>query len=212
GVLNRQVVWPFVHAVLLLPGFALFGTGIETPALVSSVLFGLTAALAYAAGSALHPTRGPWIGLLAAALLLASPQYRVFGTLGMLEIPGAFLLALTAALHVRCAGPDASRPWLPAAGATTAALFLLKYNYGLLWLAALVANEWFRLARERRAYWRGRALGWLRAGGLLRPLPLLLTLALAALAAIHWSGGFEFEAFGRRVSVHSAGNPAYALL
>ena len=30
----------------------------------------------------------------------------------MLEMPGAFLLALTLALHVRCAGDDAKRPWL----------------------------------------------------------------------------------------------------
>ena len=212
AVLNRQVVWPFVHALLLLPGFGLFGPGLETPALVSATLFGLTAVLALAAGSALHPTRGPWIGPLAAALLLASPQYRVFGTLGMLEMPGAFLLALTIALHVRCAGPDARRPWLAAAGASTAALFLLKYNYGMLWLAALIVNEWFRLARDRRAFWRGRAAAWLAAGGLFRPLPLFLTLVFAALATIALTGGFEFTALGRRVSVHSVGNPAYALL
>ena len=212
AVLNRQVVWPFVHAVLLLPGFALFGPGLETPALVSAALFGLTAALVFTAGLALHPTRGPWIGALAAALLLASPQYRVFGTLGMLEMPGAFLLALTIAFHARCAGPGATRPWLVAAGASTAALFLLKYNYGLLWLAALVANEWFRLAHDRRAFWRARAAAWMRAGGLLRPLPLFLTSALLALAAIVGTGGLEFTAFGRRVSIHSPGNPAYALL
>jgi hypothetical protein len=212
AVLNRQVVWPFVHAVLLLPGFALFGPGLETPALVSAVLFGLTSALVFAAGLALHPTRGPWIGVLAAMLLLAAPQYHVFGTLGMLEMPGAFLLALTIAFHARCAGPGATRPWLIAAGASTAALFLLKYNYGLLWLAALVANEWFRLPHERRAFWRGRAAAWLRAGGLLRPLPLFITLSLAALAAIVVTGGFEFSAFGQRVSIHSPGNPAYALL
>jgi hypothetical protein len=212
AVLNRQVVWPFVHALLLLPGFGLFGPGITTPALVSATLFGLTAVLASAAGSALHPTRGPWIGLLAAALLLASPQYGVFGTLGMLEMPGAFLLALTLALHLRCSGRDARRPGLAAAGVSTAALCLLKYNYGMLWLAALIVNEWFRLARDRRAFWRGRAAAWLSAGELFRPLPLLLTLALGALATIALTGGFEFTTLGRRVSVHSVGNPAYALL
>jgi len=212
AVLNRQVVWPFVHALLLVPGFGVFGPGLATPALVSAALFGLTAVLAFAAGSALHPARGSWIGLLAAALLLASPQYRIFGTLGMLEMPGAFLLALTIALHARCAGPDAKRSWLIAAGASTAALFLLKYNYGLLWLVALMAGEWLGLERERRRSMSGRIAVWLRAGGLFRPLPLFVTVSLLTLAAIVLTGGFEFSAFGQHVSVRSPGNPAYALL
>lgn len=212
AVLNRQVVWPFVHALLLLPGFAFLGSGFETPALVNAVLFGFLALLVYAGGAALHPARGPWIGAIAAGLLLASPYYRVFGTVGMLEMPGATLLALTAACHVRGSAPDAKRGWLIAAGVSTAALFLLKYNYGLLWLAALAANEWFRLPGAERAPRRARALAWLRGGGLLRPFPLFLTISLGSLAAIHFTGGFEFTAFSRRVSVHSAGNPAYALL
>ncbi|HEY2953889.1 MAG TPA: hypothetical protein VGK89_01425 [Candidatus Eisenbacteria bacterium] len=212
AVLNRQVVWPFVHALLLLPGFALLGPGFDTPAMVSAVLFGLTAALVFAAGLALHPARGAWIGALAAGLLIASPAYRLFGTLGMLEMPGAALLALSIALHVRCAGPDARRPWLAAAGASTAALFLLKYNYGLLWLGALLANEWFRLPRAERRERITRAAAWLRAGRLLRPGPLLLATYLAGLAALSFTGGFELTVFSRRVSVHSPGNPAYALL
>ena len=212
AVLNRQVVWPFVHAVMLLPGFALFGPGLETPALLSAVLFGLTTVLAFAAGLGLHPTRGPWIGALAATLLLASPAYRVFGTLGMLEMPGAFLLSLAIVLWVRCAGPDPPRRWLIAAGVSTSALFLLKYNYGLLWLAALIANEWFRLPRQGRAERRARAWAWLRSGAWRRPGPLFVTLYLLALVAIRVTGGFEFTALSRRVSVHSPGNPAYALL
>jgi hypothetical protein len=212
AVLNRQVVWPFVHALLLVPAFLLLGEGYATPALVSAVLYGATAALVFAAGFALHPARGPWIGLVAAALLLASPMYRIFGTLGMLEMPGAFLLALTIALHVRCVSDDTRRPWRVAAGASTTALFLLKYNYGLLWLAALMVNEWLRLSPERRASWLQRAAAGLRSGGRFRPAPLFFTVYVLVLAAIVVTGGWEFTVFSRHVSMRSPGNPAYAWL
>jgi len=213
AVLNRQVVWPCVHALLLCPWFLLLGSGFDTPAHMSVALFGATAVLVFASGLALHPARGGWIGAVAAWLLLASPLYRVFGTLGMLEMPGACLLALTLALHARCLGREAPRRgWLVAAGASTAALVLLKYNYGLLWLAPLLAHEWWMMPRERRAAAGARAAAWLRAGGWRRPMPVFVALWTLALAAILVTGGFEFRLAGQRVSIHSAGNPGYALL
>lgn len=212
AVLNRQVVWPFVHGLMLAPWFLMLGNDFDTPARMSLALFGATALLVFAAGLALHPVRGAWAGTIAAALLLVAPLYHVFATLGMIEMAGAFLLALTLALHARCAARAAGRGAMVAAGASTAALFLLKYNYGLMWLAPLVAHEWLLIEPRARAATRARFASWLRAGGLLRPMPLLVTLWAIALAAILSTGGFEFTLGGRRVSVHSAGNPAYALL
>jgi hypothetical protein len=174
-VLNRQVVWPFVHALLLLPGFGLFGPGLETPALVSATLFGLTAVLAFAAGARSIPPAAVDRAARGGRCCSHPRSTACSARSACSRCPGAFLLALTLVLHLRCAGPEARRPGLAAAGVSTAALFLLKYNYGMLWLAALIVNEWFRLARDRRAFWRGRADAWLSAGGLFRPLPLFLT-------------------------------------
>src|SRR6266850_1040620 len=61
-VLNECVTWPFVHALFLLPGFLLLGNGYATGNIVSAVLLGGTALGTFAAGLALHPTRGPWLG------------------------------------------------------------------------------------------------------------------------------------------------------
>jgi hypothetical protein len=212
SVLNRQVVWPFVHGLMLAPWFLVLGNGFDTPARMSVALFLSAALLAFGAGLALHPVRGAWAGAIAATLLLVAPLYHLFATLGMIETAGAFLLALNLALHARCAGRPASRGALIAAGASTAALFLLKYNYGLMWLAPLAAHEWLLIEPRARTAGRARFASWLRAGGWLRPMPLGVALWAVALLAILVTGGFEFALGGRRVSVRSAGNPAYALL
>src|SRR5206468_2577701 len=110
-----------------------------------------TALALFAAGLRLHPTRGPWVGLAAATLALLAPIVRVFGSLCMLEMPGAFLLALTAWLHLRACREPASHSLLVAAGVSATALFFCKYNYGLMWFAALALCEWLAWPAERRA-------------------------------------------------------------
>ena len=214
-VLNERVTWPFVHSLLLLPGFLLLGNGYATGDVVSALLLGATAVAAFAAGLALHPTRGAWLGAAAAVLLLLAPAYRLYGTLTMLEVPGALLLAVALACHARAgpAGADApeSRAALRAAGLASAALMLTKYNYGLLWLVPLAAHEatgssaagCHRLLAAASAGWRRRS--WLR------PFPLFLAAYLLFLAAIVATGGWDVVVAGHSVSIHSPGNPAYFL-
>jgi hypothetical protein len=215
-VLNACVTWPFVHALLLVPGFLILGNGYATGDVVSAVLFGAAAVALFAAGLALHPRRGAWLGAAAAVLLLLAPAYRLYGTLTMLEIPGALLLAVALGWLARAGSPGEpstrrSRFALGAAGLASAALFLTKYNYGLLWLLPLALHEatGSSSAGAREALAGARA--WLRGRAWLRPFPLFVAAYALFLVAIVVTGGWDVVVAGRSVSIHSPGNPAYFL-
>ena len=209
--LNRQVVWPFVHSLLLAPALLLGGNGFAA-AEAGSIALGFATVIAlFAAGTQLHPTRGAMVGLVAAALALLAPAYALFGTLAMLEIPGALLLAVAFALHVRAAREPLSPRHLRAAGIATTALFLCKYNYGLMWLAPLAFWEWRFLPQEFRARAWAAVRRRMTPRWWLRPMPLLFAIGTVAITAILLSGGGEFAWLGQRVSVRSPGNLAYGL-
>jgi hypothetical protein len=207
--INRQALWPPVHSLLLFPWFLALGDDYATANRLSSILFPATILVLYLAGLKLHPRRGAWVGAAAAVLALLSPLYRLFGTLCMLEMPGAFLLSLAVCCHVWAGDPRAPRAMLAAAGASSAALFLCKYNYGLLWLAPLAAHEWLALPLPRRAACVAHARTWLGSRRWLRPFPLFMLVYLLVLAAILVTGGGVIEVMGVRVSIRSPGNPAY---
>ena len=208
---NRQAVWPFVHSLVLAPFFLAFGRGFASAELASVTLWAGMVLIAFLAGRALHPTRGTWAGLAAAALALTAPIDRAFATLAMLEVPGAFFLLLAFVLHARTFREPAARGPLVASGVASAALFFCKYNYGVLWLLPLAIFEWLLLAaadRDRaRAAVRARMTWrWWR-----RPVPALLAIGTLAALAIEVTGGTELTVLRNHVSLHSAGNLAYAL-
>jgi hypothetical protein len=207
GAINRQVTWPPVHSLLVLPFHLALGDGYSVPAAASAWLYGAAAAATFMAGLAVHPKRGAWVGAAAAALVLQAPVYRLFGTLGMLEISGALMLAVSVAFYAWSLRAGAPRGALVWAGAAAAALFLTKYNYGLLWIATVALNETLlhpgALRRGPEAAWR-----WLRA----RPFAMFAAAYLVALAVVVLAGGFAFDLLGWRVSLRSPGNPAYLLL
>ena len=209
--INGQVLWPFVHALMLAPWLLVQGIDYTAAARLSSVLFAGTVVALCMAGLQLHSARGVWVGTAAAALALLSPLYRFFGTVCMLEIPGGFLLALTAGLHIRACREPAPRPLLVAAGVSTSALFLCKYNYGMLWLISLMIFEWRSLTDGQRGAMTGRLRAFVKERRWLRPFPLLMLALLAAIAAIQVTGGGIITLPGARISARSSGNLAYAL-
>lgn len=210
--INGQVLWPFVHSLLLTPWVLAFGNDYAVPARLSSVVFAGTVVCLHLTGLRLHPTRGVWVGVAAAALGLVAPLPRFFGTVCMLEMPGAFLLTLTACLHVRACRESAPRGILVAAGVSTTALVLCKYNYGLLWLIPLAAHEWLALPAAARSAAIGHAKGVVRSRAWRRPFPLLMLLLLLAIAAIQVTGGGVVGLAGARISARSPGNLLYAFL
>jgi hypothetical protein len=207
--INRQVLWPFAHSLMLLPWALAFGGDYASAARLSAVIFAGAVLALFAAGTGLHPVRGAWVGAAASALMLLAPIARVFGSVCMLEMPGALLLALTVSLHVRACREPAPRALLIAAGVSSAALFFCKYNYGLLWLAPLALHEWWALPKDQRAAGWTRARRWFATRQWLRPFPVFMALFALAIAAIAVTGGGVFTVAGTQVSVRSPGNPLY---
>ena len=207
--LNRQVTWPFVHSLLLAPWLLARGCDYAAADQLSSLLFAGTVLAVFAAGLGLHPERGAWVGAAAAVLALLAPDYRLFGTLAMLEMPGAFFLALTLALWIRAVQSPASRGLSAAAGLSTTALFLCKYNYGLLWVAPLAWHLWSTEESSLRQRILERARTTVFSRRWLRPFPLFMSAYALALLAILLTGGGVFQVRGVTISVRSPGNPAY---
>jgi hypothetical protein len=175
---------------------------------VAAVLAALLAGWS-AAGGREAPGAAALAGLVAAALAAASPMARLFASLVMLELPGVlFLFLAVAAYTAALRRPENGRFHLAFLAAT--ALFFVKYNYGLLWLAPLVLHEaWIgsgslaALARRIRAATAG--------ADLLRPWPLFLIAYGVFLLAYAWRGGFTLRLFGGELRGTSLGNPVYAL-
>ncbi|HEV2843242.1 MAG TPA: hypothetical protein VG477_00215, partial [Thermoanaerobaculia bacterium] len=163
------------YSLLLLPFLAAGGASFGSATLLSAVLFALVPVLLlWVAREVDDGPAGLWGGVIAAALFLASPLLRVFGILIMREMAGALfsLLALGFYLRARRLGT----PWAwRLAGLATLALFLIKYNYALIWVAAVLANEALRMTPERRHELLKQALRWKL---LLAYLALLIVAAL----------------------------------
>ncbi|HKV10484.1 MAG TPA: hypothetical protein VJ725_20250 [Thermoanaerobaculia bacterium] len=149
-LLNRQDKWPFGYSLLLLPFVAVGDATFASATLLSAGLFVLIPPLLlWAAREVDDGPPGFWGGLLAAALFLASPFFRVFGILVMREIAGVFFSLLAFCLYLRARRIGSPWAWR-FAGLASLGLFLVKYNYGLLWGIAVLANEVLRRSPEER--------------------------------------------------------------
>jgi hypothetical protein len=207
---NQQTAWPFVHGLMLAPCDLLFGNDYLVARGLSVALYAAVIVLLFVAGLALDRERGIWIGAIAATLAALSPTYHLFGTLAMLEMPGAFLLCLGVVLYARSTDERASKRTTIAAGIATTALFLCKYNFGLMWLVPLAIHEWRSMPAPARTRAIEGARTWLTRNAR-RPFVILIAIWIVALVAIAITGGGAFTAFGVPISIRSPGNGAYAL-
>ena len=209
--LNRQVTWPFVDSLVRLPAFLVLGDGYESGDLVSTALYAGSLATLFLVGLKLHPTRGVPAACLLVALMLLSPMYLFMGTITMLEITGVFLLSLTLAFLYRAESGSEWRHFLRAAGIGSAALFLCKYNFGLLWLLPLGLHESFAAWPDWRArLWRGTSR-LIRGLSRPRPFTVFIFIYVAALLGILITGGGEIRIGGHSISLRTPWHLAYYL-
>ena len=154
-LLNAQDKWPFGFSLLLLPFVWIGGDSFAAATLLSAALFALTPLLLlWAAREVDAGAAGWWSGVLAALLFLASPLLRVFAVLIMREEAGVFFSLLAFCTYLRAHRRGGEGAWR-LAGLAGLALFLIKYNYALIWGAAVAANEILRLPPAHRAeLWR----------------------------------------------------------
>lgn len=206
-------VWPPLFPLVEAAGFLVADDGFGTPRRLVALLFlGCVIAAGWAGWEVDRPLGTAWAAVtaaLAAAFVAASPFHHLFGALTMLEVPGALLLLVSVACAARWLA-TARHGWWTAACATALALFFTKFNYGLLWIVPLLLHEAWRRPGSAGELARSAAAG-ARAFRWRRPWPLFVAAALALVATIPLSGGWDLSLAGVELRATSTGNPLYAL-
>lgn len=165
----RELVWPFLHPLVIASGFLLFGLSAEVARTSSLVAFGaavfLLPGFARALSAPETPARGPafpMLGWLSAAILVAAAPWDLVSSV-MGEPLG--MLAGVATLWAAARASDRRSPAAHApCGLLAAAAFFVKYGYGVPLIAALLLS----LALRARALGFGPLLG--AAVGALAPI------------------------------------------
>lgn len=148
-LLNAQDKWPFGYSLLLLPFLAAGGSTFASATLLSVVLFAATPPLLVWAAHEADREAGIWGGLFAAGLFLASPLHRVLSIVVMRELAGVVFTLLALGFYLRARRVSTLGAWR-LAGLSTLALFLIKYNYALIWGLCVAVDQFLDLPRERR--------------------------------------------------------------
>ncbi len=200
--------WPPAYPLIELPAFLWFGSAPGVARALMSGVFGACLVAAFLAGASLGGKRGILVGLLSAALLSASPFLQHYGTIVMLELPGALLNLLAFAAYARYLDTRRARD-LRLAGAATLLLFFCKYNFGILWIAAVAVYEIWESAAWRA--WGEVPSRWRRMPTRSRAFLVFLGVYLGFLGAIVATGGWIWELGGAHISVRKLGNPASIL-
>jgi hypothetical protein len=138
----RQVYWPPLHSWLVGGAFLVAGQGLEVARGVSVLALVLLAPTLFLIGRTIEPRHGILAGSVAAALALTSPGLITFAAQSMLDLPG--LLAIGATILVYCAlerDPEASPRAHALLGVGTVLAYLVKSNYGILLVIAIVVTK-----------------------------------------------------------------------
>ena len=138
----RQVWWPPLHSWLLGGAFLVAGESLEVARGVSVLALVLLAPTLFLIGRTVEPRHGILAGSVAAALALTSPGLLLFAAQSMLELPG--LLAIAATMLAYCAlkrDPGAPARAHALLGVGTVLAYLVKTNYGILLVLAIVVSK-----------------------------------------------------------------------
>jgi hypothetical protein len=217
--LDKFRTWPPFHDGLLVGTALLLGGGDDRWAVLPSLLgFVGTAVFAFLLVRRALPTAGTCGGILAAVLVLASPAMKAYALDVMLESVGACLTLMSLYFYL-LVRQSRSRLGCWGLALTLTALFLHKYNYWGLVVAALVVDQACldprgRLRWLRDHVWTRETRAWM-VRQLYRPLNYLFAALVVAIAIVEVTGGTTLELFGRTVSVRSTANLvtiAYAVL
>ena len=198
-------VFPLIEAAAFVP----FGPTYRTAKGEMVVLFVLTVMAGFWAGRQVGGDSKDLVGALVAASIAVSPAFRLFGTLLMLEVPGALLLFLAVGSYARSLRSGVPRDFTLACLAAVL-LFFLKFNYGLAWLVPFVLAETW-LAAGSLAALRAEAATRLRSVDWRRPWRIFLLAYAAGIVALALFGGRVNDPSGQASRSISLGTPLYVL-
>jgi len=141
--LGQSKVWPPVHGFLTALLIAPLGPDYRVAVIPSLLGWGMTAAFAFLVAKRISPAGARAAATISAALVLASPAYRDYGTDIMLESLGAGLTMMVLYFYAVARQEESVRSWRNLSIALTI-LFFEKYNFWLLAVLALGAAEILR--------------------------------------------------------------------
>lgn len=140
GAATMDPSYPPLNTLAVAADFLAFGASEAHAFAWTAICFAICGLLLWLIGSRLG---GIAAGTFALLFLLGSRMHLEYAATAMMEVPGTAVTLLAIWLylrHVRERRPRSA--WL--AGLGFAALFVYKYNFGLLLFAAVVSNEAFR--------------------------------------------------------------------
>lgn len=219
STLEKAKVWPPVHGLLAAGVLAVGGIDFRLAVLPSLLGWIATAVFGFLLARRATSSNGNAAGIIAATMILASPALRAYALDIMLESLGAALTLMAIYFYA------VAREEAPAVrtcrrfAVTLTILFFEKYNYWLLVVLALAANEIFRLrqsdwARARAKLtlfdWRGAVAAEMR-----QPLTWLCLLLSLGVLLIYWLRPAPVSLAGKFFSLYPPNNlvtVAYAAL
>jgi hypothetical protein len=202
--IGQSKIWPPVHGVLTALVITPWGPDYRVAVLTSLLGWGMAAVFAFLIAAKISTHADNAAGVVAAALVLASPAYRDYSTDIMLESLGAGLTMMALYLYVAARQEPSRRAWRRFSIALTI-LFFEKYNYWALVAIALGAVEILRSPGfyfDRLRVIAGKLDRKAVAREFTRPL-IPITVLMLVLMAVIWTRGPRPVMVGRfRITVY----------
>lgn len=209
-LIHESSPWPPLYHVIEAPFFLAFGNHYHVvAALTPFQLFGCILC-AYGVGLALGGARGVLIGSIAAALMGSNLIFQMMGSQIMLELPGTLVMLLALIFYIRYCRYDSLRD-ARVTCVLTLVLFMLKYNYGIMWIVPLVLNEMGHTVPSA-AELRDGLVRFVRGRRWLSPFWVAIALYVGALAWMARHPGHFVSIAGRSFAVPGLRDPIVLLL
>lgn len=204
-------LWPFMYYLYQIPFYFLTGSSF-TGALFSSLFsFFLIGFFSFILFTNSFKTSSPIAISVFVFLLITSPFYLAFSSLAMTEIFGCMIQLLVYISYLKVTELKTQKSAVVFSLLLTV-LFFTKYNYFILVIIPILINEYLIYTNKWNLRDHFNLLLKVVKKVFTGFTGLLLFAYSIFLIALFSSGGFEFNLFNQKISVHSIGNTGYVVL
>ena len=148
-----QILWSFLHSWWVAGFMTVFGVTDFGARIASFAAMIISVLLVFNIGKRLYKEPVPWSGLLAVALFLMLGSLPGLAAECMMEMPAVMMSFFALLLFIR-AEQKRTRAGYAQFGCALAAAFLMKYNFGLVLIAAFVVVAVSEISFNRaESYW-----------------------------------------------------------
>lgn len=150
----RQVLYPPLHSWLIAIAYLVNGPSVVSSGTVGLICFVAMAPILFCAGYLLHDEYGVVAGIVAALLLLTSPQLVRFSTQIMLEDPGLLTICLTILIYFWLVRNRIAPPGYILLALGVVVTYFIRMPYGVLLAIAVMAVMLVEAKFTPAALWR----------------------------------------------------------